>query len=284
MPRSLFLSVAPLGTWILPTTARTEIHDAHVVVCPDVFQGNLRASTTFDGEWLVTENIELFEEVLFESKLEDSPLGAGLIPELAADGRVDAYVAQAALVPACLVPNLLRGPRNPLATWRLLRARAAELGLLVVCSPLWLLLRTLASPVHCEESCVSLNIVDGNAHFVNAQSGMLEAILLALAAGPPVPLPTPGGEAAITASLVAAIAPATRPTSQKVVTIEEKWRHSCGSFLLLVGDPGADVMHNFWHNYANQKKAYRDGPTCSPPRPQWPRVWGWSPPPSSPRR
>jgi hypothetical protein len=151
-----------------PPYARTELHDACVYFCRDVVQGNLPESTTFDGEWLVTENIELLAEALFESKLEDSPLGADLMPELAADARVDAYVAQADIVPAFLVPGLLRVPSNPLAAWRLLCARDAELGLLEVCSPLWSLLRALRSPAHRKESCVLLSIVDGNAHFVNA--------------------------------------------------------------------------------------------------------------------
>jgi hypothetical protein len=100
---------------IVTPYARTELHDAHVFFCRDVVQRNLPASTTFDGEWLVTENIELIAEALFESKLEDGPLGADLIPELAAGARVDAYVAQAAIVPDCLMPNLLHLPRNPLA-------------------------------------------------------------------------------------------------------------------------------------------------------------------------
>jgi hypothetical protein len=103
---------------------------------------------------------------------------------------------------------------------------------------------------------VSLSIVDGNAHFVNARRGMLEAILPALASVLPAPPPAPGGEAAVTASLAAAIAAATRPASQKVVTIEEKWPHSYSRLLLLVGVPGADSLHDFWHDYADQKKAH----------------------------
>jgi hypothetical protein len=58
--------------------ARTKIHDAHVFFCRDVVQGNLPASTTFSGDWLVTESVELLNEALFESKLEASPLGAAL--------------------------------------------------------------------------------------------------------------------------------------------------------------------------------------------------------------
>jgi hypothetical protein len=176
-----------------PPYARTELHDARVFFCRDVVQGNLPESTTFDGEWLVTENIELLAEALFESKLEDSPLGADLIPELAANARVDAYVAQATIVPACLVPHLLRVPRNPLAAWRLLLARAAQART----PPLWFLLRALGLPAHHEESWVLLSIVDGNAHFVNARRGMLEAILPALASVLPAPPPAPGGEAAV---------------------------------------------------------------------------------------
>jgi hypothetical protein len=42
-----------------PPSACTEIHDDHVLFYRDVVHGNLPASTTFDGEWLVTENIEL---------------------------------------------------------------------------------------------------------------------------------------------------------------------------------------------------------------------------------
>jgi hypothetical protein len=240
-----------------PPYARTAIHDAHVFFCRDVVQGNLPASTTFNGDWLVTESLELLSEALFEAKVVDSPLGADFISEQVADEREDAYVAQAAVVPACLVPDLLRLPRNPLAAWRLLRARAAELGLLEVCSPLWLLLRALASPAHREESCVSLDIVDGNAHFINTRRGTLEAILPALAAGSPMPPPAHVGEAVGTASLAAAIAAATRPASQKVVTVEEKWPHSYRRLLLLVGVPGADALHDFWHDYANQKKAQR---------------------------
>jgi hypothetical protein len=112
---------------------------------------------------------------------------------------------------------------------------------------------------------------------------MLEAILPALASVLLAPPPAPGGEAAVTASLAAAIAAANRPASQKVVTVEEKCPHSYSRLLLLVGVPGADSLHDFWHDYADQKKA-RHGHTCSPPRPQWPRVWDWSLPLLTPRR
>jgi hypothetical protein len=40
-----------------------------------------------------------------------------------------------------------------------------------------------------------------------------------------------------------------------VVTVEEKWPHSYKRLLLLVDVPNVDALHNFWHSYADQKKA-----------------------------
>jgi hypothetical protein len=152
-------------------------------------QGNLPASTLFSCDWLVTETLELLDEGIFEERLEASPAGAATIPESDEDEHEDLYVPQAAVIPSCLVPDLLRLPRDPVAAWRLLRLRARELRLLEQCTSLWRLLRSLASTSHCEESCVTLELVDGNAHFVGSRRATLEAILPALAPGPPVANP-----------------------------------------------------------------------------------------------
>jgi hypothetical protein len=75
------------------------------------------------------------------------------------------------------VAELLRCPRNPVAVWRLLRARAAELGLIECYFSLWLLLRALASSQHREDSCVRYPLMDRNAHFVSSRRSTLENIL-----------------------------------------------------------------------------------------------------------
>jgi hypothetical protein len=46
--------------------ARTTAHDAHVCFCRDVVLGNLPSSITFDGDWLVTESLELLPLDAFE--------------------------------------------------------------------------------------------------------------------------------------------------------------------------------------------------------------------------
>jgi hypothetical protein len=160
--------------------------------------------------------------------------------------------------PSCLVAELFRCPRNPVAAWRLLRARAAELGLTECCSGVWLLLQALASAEHREASCVSLALMDGNTHFVRARRSTLESILPALAATvPSIPsLSSSAGDASGTAALAAAIEAATRPTATKIVLVEEKWPHSYGRLLLLTGVPMVAELHDFWHEYANQKKAH----------------------------
>jgi hypothetical protein len=240
-----------------PPYARTTAHKAYVAFCRDVVGGNLPTTARVRTDWLVTEELELLCEDVFEAKVGTSPPGTSLIPELNADMKEDLYVPQAALLPSCLVPDLLGLPRDPVAAWRLLRARATELGLLDQCAALWRLLRALASPEHREESCVKLELMDGDAHFVGARRVVLEAILPALgapAALPPAPIvQDPAG----TASLAAAIEAATRPASQKIVTVEEKWPHSYRRLLLLTGVPDVDSLHDFWHDYALQKKAQR---------------------------
>jgi hypothetical protein len=242
-----------------PLYARTSNHEARVLFCRDVVQGNLPASIRFDCDWLVTENLELIQEELFETKLASSPAGADSIPESATDEVDDLYVAQAVVLPSCLVPDLLRLPRNPVAAWRLLRSRASELGMLAHCTGLWRLLRALASTNHREDACVALDLVDGDAYFVEGRRALLEMILPALAPPPPVPAlpPAQGGDAVGTATLAAAIEAATRPAAQKITTVEEKWPHLFGRLLLLTGVPSVDALHVFWHDYANQKKAQR---------------------------
>jgi hypothetical protein len=125
------------------------------------------------------------------------------------------------------------------------------------CPMLWRLLRALSSTAHREESCVSLTLVDGNAHFVSSRKNTMEAILPALASLPAVTIASPptGAEATGTAALAAALAAATRPAALKVVTVEEKWPHSHGRLLTLTGAATVDLLHDFWHEYANQKKA-----------------------------
>lgn len=199
-----------------PPYNRTSAHDARVVFCRDVVLGNLPASARFVCDWLVTETLELLKEDLFETKVAASPAGAHTIPELVADEQEDLYVAQAAILPGCLAPDLLRLPRNPVAAWRLLRARAAELEVLEECTGLWRLLRALASPEHREDSCVTLNLVDGNAHFVGARRATLEAILPALSTSPPPPVAAPLPiDASGTATLAAAIEAATPRPRQR---------------------------------------------------------------------
>jgi hypothetical protein len=203
----------------------------------------------------------LLKEDNFLLKLAASAPGASAVTELAKDDFEDHYVPQAVVLPSCLVPDLLLLPRDPLAAWRLLRARASELGVVAHCTSLWLLLRALSSVNHREDSCVSLELVDGNSHFVNARRQLLETILPALApnASPPVPAPVPPQaiNAGGTATLAAALEAATRPAAQKVISVEEKWPHSFRRLLLLTGVGAVDELQGFWHDYADQKKAQR---------------------------
>jgi hypothetical protein len=190
-----------------PPYSRTSSHEIPVFFWRDVVGDDLPASALFECDWLVTETLELLQEDLFIAKLASCPMGADSVPELVADAREDLYVANAVVLPGCLVPDLLRHPRNPVAAWRLLRARATELGLVERCASLWRLLRGLASHEHREDSCVSLTIMDGDAHFVSSRRKTMEAILPALAAAPPaaaVPS-SPTANATGTASLAAAI-------------------------------------------------------------------------------
>jgi hypothetical protein len=113
-----------------PPYSRTSAHEAPVIFCRDVVRGNLPASARFDCDWLVTEALELLAEDVFLAKIINCALGATSVPEAILDNREDLYVAQAAVLPACLVPDLLLLRRDPVAAWRLLRARATTLGLL----------------------------------------------------------------------------------------------------------------------------------------------------------
>jgi hypothetical protein len=94
-----------------PTYNWTTAHDAHVVFCKDnIVQGNLPTLACFDCNWLVTKPLELLKEDDFLLKLAASAPGASAITELAKDNFEDLYVAQAAVLPSCLVPDLLRLP------------------------------------------------------------------------------------------------------------------------------------------------------------------------------
>jgi hypothetical protein len=230
-----------------------------VVFCRDVVHGNLPASALFDCDSLVTELLELIKEDAFFTRLDDCAPGADVVNELAADAFDENYTARAVVVPLCLVAELFRCPCNPAAAWHLLRARAAEFGLTEYCSGMWLLLQALASAEHREDSCVPLALMDGNAHFVSARRSTLESILPALGATvSSVPPPSSSaGDAVGTATLAAAIEAATRPAASKIVLVEEKWPHSYGRLLLLTGVPTVAELHDFWHEYANQKKAQR---------------------------
>jgi hypothetical protein len=104
---------------------------------------------------------------------------------------------------------------------------------------------------------VTLDLLNGDAHFVGARRGVLEAILPALASAPTPSAPTLVAGPSGTATLAAAIAAATRPAVLKVTTVEEKWPHSYERLLLLAGVPSVDALHLFWHDYANQKKTQR---------------------------
>jgi hypothetical protein len=199
-----------------PPHARTAAHGVQTCFCRDVVMDNLPASTRFDCGWLLTESLNLLHEDVFEAKIATSPVGK---PKLIADQHEDCYVAQAAVLPSCMVPDLLRCARHPLAAWRLLRTRAAELGLTEQCAGLWLLLRALSSSEHREESCVTLDLLNGDAHFVGARRGVLEAILPALTSPPTPSAPTLVADPSGTASLAAAIAAATRPAALKVTTV-----------------------------------------------------------------
>jgi hypothetical protein len=220
-----------------PPYARTTVHAAPVVFCRDVVHENLPASAMLDCNWLVTKSLELIKEDAFVAHLDDCAPGADVVNELAADARDEHYTARAVVVLLCLVAELFRCPRNPVAAWRLLRARAAELGLTESCSGMWLLLRALASAEHREDSCVPLALMDGNAHFVSARRSTLESILPALAATESaVPPPSSSaGDAVGTATVAAAIEAATRPAASKIVLVEEKWPQMRP--LLLTGVP-----------------------------------------------
>jgi hypothetical protein len=223
-----------------PPYNRTTAHESPVAFCRDVVGGMLPASCVFDRGWLVTEELELLEEAVFISKLASSAMGADHVLEALLDDKEDL-------------------PRNPVAAWRLLRMRASELGILESCTALWRLLRALSSTEHRGESCVTLELVDGNAHFISARRSMTEAILPALGSSTSLPVLSPPSpaEATGTAALAAAIAAATRPAALKIITVEEKWPHSYGRLLTLTGVASVDLLHVFWHDYAAQKKAQR---------------------------
>jgi hypothetical protein len=119
-------------------------------------------------------------------------------------------VAQAAVLPSCLIPDLLHCARHPLAVWRLLRARAAQSGLMEQCASLWRLLRALSSSEHSEESWVTLDLLNGDVHFVGTWRGVLEAILPALASAPTPAAPPLVADPSGTATLATAIAATTR--------------------------------------------------------------------------
>jgi hypothetical protein len=92
--------------------------------------------------------------------------------------------------------------------------------------------------------------------FVSSRWSTLEKIIPALACAPPAILDPPlAGDVIGTAMLAVAIEAATSPMTQKVVTKEEKWPHSYGQLLLLTGVILVGLLHDFWHEYANQKKA-----------------------------
>jgi hypothetical protein len=242
-----------------PPHARTAVHGVQTCFCRDVVLGNLPAFTRFECGWLVTKSLELLHEDVFEVKIATSPVGASSVPELIDDQHEDCYVAQAAILPSCLVPDLLRSAPHPLAAWRLLRARATELGLTGQCAGLWRLLRALSSPEHREESCVTLGLLNGDAHFVGTRRGVLEATLPALSSAPTSSAPLLVAGPSGTSTLAAAIAAATRPAILKVTMVEEKWPHSYRRLLLLAKVPNVDALHLFWYNYAGQKKAQRLG-------------------------
>jgi hypothetical protein len=168
-----------------PPYDRTPAHGSYVMFCRDVVQGNLPASTDIDCDWLVTESLELLSEAAFSINLLAGPLGASVVAEEEDGLKEDLYVARAAVLPGCLVPDLLRLSRDPVAAWRLLRAWAAELGLLESCSALWRLLRALSSAIHRKDTCVTLGLVNGNAHFVSSCRSTLKAVLPALAVSTP---------------------------------------------------------------------------------------------------
>jgi hypothetical protein len=236
----------------------------------DVVHGNLLASALFDCDWLVTESLELIEEDAFVARLDECAPGADVVGnELTANARDEHYTARAAVVPSCLVAELFRRPRKPVAAWRLLQARAAELGLTESCSGMWLLLRALAS----EESCVPLALMDGNAHFLSARRSTLESLLPALAATvPSVPPPSSSaGDAVGTATLAAAIEAATRPATSKIALVEEKWSHSYGRLLPLTGVPTVAELHDFDTRMPTRKRPSA-GPSYSPPLLPWPKI------------
>jgi hypothetical protein len=81
-----------------------------VLFCHDGIQGNLLALACFDCDWLVTENLELLKEDLFMAKLASIPAGANSVLKVITNDMENLYVAQAVLLPSCLVPDLLRLP------------------------------------------------------------------------------------------------------------------------------------------------------------------------------
>jgi hypothetical protein len=205
----------------------------------------------------MTENIELLNEALFKSKLEDIPLGAQVYPRARHQQLVDTNVARAAVVPACLVSTCSSCRATPwqpgtcfvlrlpsLVSWKF----APPCGLF--CVP-WLCLLIVRTPL-------LMAIVDGNAHFVSAQRSTLEAILLALAAGPPVWPPMHVGDAAEMASLGAAIATTTHPASQKVATVERRSGRSPTAPPPLGGCSSGMTMPI--------RRRPNVGPICNPPR------------------
>ncbi len=82
-----------------------------MLFCHDGVQGNLLAPACFDCNWLVKENLlELLKEDLFMAKLASIPAGANSVPKVMTNDMENLYVAQAVLLPSCLVPDLLRLP------------------------------------------------------------------------------------------------------------------------------------------------------------------------------
>jgi hypothetical protein len=77
---------------------------------------------------------------------------------------------------------------------------------------------------------VTLDLLNGDAHFVGTRRGVLEAILPALASAltSSVQLLVAGPSG--TSTLAAAIAAATRPAVLKVKTVKEKWPHPTDAF------------------------------------------------------
>jgi hypothetical protein len=105
------------------------------------------------------------KEDLIKAKLATSPAGTNYIP---LDKQED-----------CRAVELLGEVRPQQSGGRVVPS-ATKCGLLKQCSGLWHLLWALTSNVHCEDSCVTLDLVDGIAHFVSARWSALEVLPLLL--------------------------------------------------------------------------------------------------------